>query len=300
MIEDYSLLQLTIEADKLAALSGLASRMAKLRRPGTRYLAGLWSNSLEQDLLWVNSDAMSQELESRDNHPTEWRAPSWSWASIDSHIVFTNRLVKTYFTIHDAQTQLATTDRTGRVKDGSITLTAKVFLSTVVLQVEDKKTTWVLSIDGTEESFREDEERNQLHLDFPPDPFGVGQKLIPSTGKVLCIRMARSSAMFNIQVGDLEELEEVDDDLDDVEEMLLSKKSQEREEVTRVGKVEETEYALVVYSTVASPTEFKRIGMITHARRSVLPENISTPSRMWRDKPCIFETGGSEESITIR
>lgn len=73
-VEAYSSCQLTNPLDKLPAIQGLASRMAPELRLG-RYIAGVWEKSLLIDLAWVAPN--------RGTKPTTWRAPTWSWASVD-------------------------------------------------------------------------------------------------------------------------------------------------------------------------------------------------------------------------
>jgi hypothetical protein len=76
----YSQLDLTYEKDKLPALSGLAKRMRQQRR-GIKYLAGLWEDTLLEDLLWTVSW-------SNGKRPHTWRAPYWSWASVDGNVLY--------------------------------------------------------------------------------------------------------------------------------------------------------------------------------------------------------------------
>ncbi|QGI71142.1 hypothetical protein CEK26_003479 [Fusarium fujikuroi] len=74
----YSLLwiygprKLTEASDKLPAISGLAGIFAQ--RLNDEYVVGLWRSRLLEGLLW-------QSLECR--RVSEYRAPSWSWASMD-------------------------------------------------------------------------------------------------------------------------------------------------------------------------------------------------------------------------
>ncbi|KAK8226991.1 heterokaryon incompatibility protein-domain-containing protein, partial [Phyllosticta capitalensis] len=51
IVWDYSILNLTNPRDKLAALGAIAEQFQRVR-PGARYLAGLWSDSLLDDMLW--------------------------------------------------------------------------------------------------------------------------------------------------------------------------------------------------------------------------------------------------------
>jgi hypothetical protein len=92
LIEEYSSLYLTIPSDKMWAIAGLMSDMS-LRRTGEQYVAGLWSGSLQTDLLWI---AITESHLSSDGEEfcepymsyrrEGWRAPSWSWASVDANI----------------------------------------------------------------------------------------------------------------------------------------------------------------------------------------------------------------------
>ncbi|KIJ48704.1 hypothetical protein M422DRAFT_115074, partial [Sphaerobolus stellatus SS14] len=78
VVEDFTLLDLTYESDRLPALSGLAQRFAEYFPKNERYLAGLWEGDLARDLLWkpgrvpLGTTAM---MEKKDI------GPSWSWSS---------------------------------------------------------------------------------------------------------------------------------------------------------------------------------------------------------------------------
>ncbi|KAK4619686.1 hypothetical protein CLAFUW4_11093 [Fulvia fulva] len=88
LIEAYSTLQLTNPDDKLLALSGLALAFARENRgfeEGRVYVAGLWSNDLVSMLAWETTIA---DLFTLQHRPTQWRAPSFSWAAIDDAVTF--------------------------------------------------------------------------------------------------------------------------------------------------------------------------------------------------------------------
>jgi hypothetical protein len=72
---------LTFRSDKLVALAGLAARIHS--GTGYQYLAGLWRETLQFDLLWTTMfDAFDPPSEKSETY----RAPTWSWASADSKI----------------------------------------------------------------------------------------------------------------------------------------------------------------------------------------------------------------------
>ena len=78
MVEFYTVRKLSRTSDKLPALSGLASQTQQ--HTGDQYLAGLWSSCLHYGLAWrVNTHSLS-------SRPKSYRAPSWSWASIDGPV----------------------------------------------------------------------------------------------------------------------------------------------------------------------------------------------------------------------
>ncbi|KAI0966100.1 heterokaryon incompatibility protein-domain-containing protein [Xylaria arbuscula] len=75
VVMNYSMLRLTKSSDKLPAIFACAQDMGDPNRG--RYLAGVWERTLGEDLLWT------PRKYSTVSRPT-WRAPSWTWASIDT------------------------------------------------------------------------------------------------------------------------------------------------------------------------------------------------------------------------
>lgn len=79
----YATLRLSWQSDLLPAIRGLANQL-KSRHTG-RYLAGLWEDTLLRDLCWFNGESENLEGgENVDDRPETWRAPTWSWASVNS------------------------------------------------------------------------------------------------------------------------------------------------------------------------------------------------------------------------
>ncbi len=81
LVENFTSRDLTKESDKLIALSGLVSEINKLLGDDV-YLAGLWRNDLLNDLCW--SPHYAEEC----FPPSTYRAPSWSWASLDGRVSY--------------------------------------------------------------------------------------------------------------------------------------------------------------------------------------------------------------------
>lgn len=97
MVMEYTSLDLTRVSDLLPALGGIALDMGRFRH--VRYLAGLWEDSLVGDMCWStwayyahNIAATERQLACRKGDPSaeEWRAPSWSWASCNAEIEYSD------------------------------------------------------------------------------------------------------------------------------------------------------------------------------------------------------------------
>jgi hypothetical protein len=87
--EEYSTKTLSVQNDKLPALSSIASYFEQ--RLNDTYLAGMWLTLLPYQLCWaVGSVFPSMYYSSRTSwqRPAQWRAPSWSYLSIDAQIKF--------------------------------------------------------------------------------------------------------------------------------------------------------------------------------------------------------------------
>ncbi|KAF9468732.1 heterokaryon incompatibility protein-domain-containing protein [Collybia nuda] len=86
ILSDYTSRALTHPSDKLRALSGISSLYSL--RTGDTYHAGLWNAHLVSDLLWqVNISAPIGKQDALFPRPAAYRAPSWSWASVDGAIL---------------------------------------------------------------------------------------------------------------------------------------------------------------------------------------------------------------------
>ncbi|KAI0825323.1 heterokaryon incompatibility protein-domain-containing protein [Trametes gibbosa] len=78
VVDDYSRRTISVPSDKLVACGAIAEEFHRVLR--SDYLAGLWRHTLLDDLLWF------KETGSDTPRPAEFRAPSWSWASVDGQV----------------------------------------------------------------------------------------------------------------------------------------------------------------------------------------------------------------------
>lgn len=125
VVERYSKRKLTRAQGKLPALAGLAAYFSSIYEDRTsnqenRYLAGLWSLDLVKHLCWQVPYKQSPQA-----RPGEYRAPTWSWASIDGHITFRKEFIESLIIVRDAQVELERLDNIfGQVTGGRIFLSA--------------------------------------------------------------------------------------------------------------------------------------------------------------------------------
>ncbi|KAL3420655.1 heterokaryon incompatibility protein [Phlyctema vagabunda] len=133
MVNDFASRSLTYDTDRFAAISGLAREVEK--HTLNDYRAGLWNQEIHRGLLWYVSPTSTE--------PSEYIAPSWSWASINTR-PNPNRTVWSLFHPHlkpfkgsghvsaicrvlDIKVTNITTDVFSQVTSGSLTIQGPVF-----------------------------------------------------------------------------------------------------------------------------------------------------------------------------
>lgn len=153
MVETYSRCILTNNMDKLPALSGIVQAAAKKTKD--KYLAGIWLEELHKGLAWF-CDPDQRKV---GRAATEYRAPSWSWASIDEPVLF--HWVDDYkaakYEVLSATTTPATSDPFGRLSGGVLTLSAHIMEMQLTPSMRQPM----------ERHY--DENNKQFYLDFWPD-----------------------------------------------------------------------------------------------------------------------------------
>ncbi|KAK0702060.1 heterokaryon incompatibility protein-domain-containing protein, partial [Lasiosphaeria miniovina] len=82
LVTDYTKCGLTVKSDIFPAISGIASTLQRAIA-GEQFVAGLWRSDLARGLLWSAVDSTKSMPDLR-----EYRAPSWSWASLPGPCVF--------------------------------------------------------------------------------------------------------------------------------------------------------------------------------------------------------------------
>ena len=128
LVEEYSRLQLTHEMDIFPAVSGVSRRFQEAWK--SKSLAGLWMKSLPCDLLWYVDvhDPIYGPGPVQWGRPWSWRAPTWSWASVNSPVRFidTSHGLEPCCEVKEAVCEAAGIDPTGEVAGGFLVLRGNV------------------------------------------------------------------------------------------------------------------------------------------------------------------------------
>jgi hypothetical protein len=127
VLSNFSIRSLTKETDRLPALSGIVK---SLEVPANGYyLAGFWSESLIQDIVWENSNRKASYIS------PEYIAPSWSWAAVTGcipHFIPRSDILDSH--ILDARCIPAGLDPTGSISSGYMDIRGPLQRTTLFYQ----------------------------------------------------------------------------------------------------------------------------------------------------------------------
>ncbi|KAF2183938.1 HET-domain-containing protein [Zopfia rhizophila CBS 207.26] len=201
VVKDYTKLKLTCPEDMLPAISGAAKVMAeamKLKGLQSKYLAGMWERCFIEDCLWTTNYPMESY------RPAEWRAPTFSWASVVAKYGVEYRMADIFVTVLGESEDLPQNeqmtpsakllysscvlaeeqDAMGRVASGYITLSGSLLEATVHVGEEN------LSIDSFYVNVH-----GQRNLQFPGRFFadynltGEGKYQVDMESTVWCLKL---------------------------------------------------------------------------------------------------------------
>jgi hypothetical protein len=141
ILGEYVLCSLTREEDRLVAISGVAKRLQRF--VNAEYLAGLWGCHIVPQLLW-------HTVARPGYRPSKYRAPSWSWASIDGVVLVTSSglLSDSLIEVIDAKVIRAGAGTTGAVISGYLKVKAEIHCVRII-RIEE-----VFRIDGLVEGWK--------------------------------------------------------------------------------------------------------------------------------------------------
>ena len=176
-LQNYADRLLTVESDKLPAVSGVAKHVQQAAKDD--YFAGLWGENMERDLLW--------RLENRRAPPKKWTAPTWSWACRNGSLnLFQNYSFGAWSDAPDdpeseelaAVLHVSATpagqDPTGQVSEGHVILCGQ--LAPAILKSKNREVDSSSAVSWTESSlhvFVDGAEMHEIansHNCFPDEP----------------------------------------------------------------------------------------------------------------------------------
>ncbi|VUC28479.1 unnamed protein product [Clonostachys rosea] len=125
LLFEYARCTLADSDDRLACIESAATGMKPhLKEQGCddTYLAGMWKDTLPTALVWYASG--------RANRPSQYRAPSWSWAAIDGPINYEEGLSGSFTTqsLCELVDVTSRTNEAGQVISNNLTLKGKLLI----------------------------------------------------------------------------------------------------------------------------------------------------------------------------
>ncbi|KAF1849659.1 HET-domain-containing protein [Cucurbitaria berberidis CBS 394.84] len=139
VVNDAAARGLTEPSDILPALSGLAHHFQE--HGAGPYLAGLWRNDLPRGLLWRTCDARNS------SRASPYRAPSWSWVSIQGESAmyegsvfdYHSELKHVYANVLEAECHTEAEDPCGAVYSGRMKVSAPVSEMTATTSIQTQE-----------------------------------------------------------------------------------------------------------------------------------------------------------------
>lgn len=122
IISDYSGRKLTNLNDKLIAISAVAKEFERVMND--EYLAGLWRSRFAACLNWEWIGSVYKE-----GQLPEYRAPSWSWASVEGEVWFDDPCQadrQDLMKLLDVKIETVSADLTGQVRGGFVRVQCKL------------------------------------------------------------------------------------------------------------------------------------------------------------------------------
>lgn len=200
LISTYSRLRLTYLKDLFPALSGSARQLQRMRG-GVRYLAGLWEDTLVEDLLWEGQERWSPR-------PEEWHAPTWSWAAVSggafAHLYrstgvdytefwLLSDLARTYVTVDEVEVTPRGVDPTGEIAKAHLVLTGPVITAKMRREFGEYSVGDLVRTEYPEGDGEEDEFARAFKVHFDYSLVAEGRGFVPDMALVSCLKMVSAA-----------------------------------------------------------------------------------------------------------
>ena len=137
-VMEYTNRKSTFPEDKLPALSGVARSIHNITN--SEYFAGLWMDNFLMDLCWARS-LLPREWEPPYVLPLSYRAPSFSWASVDGNVFYSEESFYDKWTWHAStlgkSLNLSGNNLFGKVDRSSVTIWGPLYSASISSLQED-------------------------------------------------------------------------------------------------------------------------------------------------------------------
>jgi Heterokaryon incompatibility protein (HET) len=137
LVRTYTNCHITRPEDKLVAIGATAAHIHS--QTGDEYCAGLWRQDMPRNLAWLPWPA-------RGKHPAVYRAPSWSWASVDGAVPNDSPYFEELIPLVDiisCTVSSVNSSRFGPVKDAQLRLSGRLFSITAWRKREAWGSEWL-------------------------------------------------------------------------------------------------------------------------------------------------------------
>lgn len=220
IVEDYMTRNLTVASDKLVAIAGLAETVN--RHLKSRYLAGLWEKQVHVGLCWeIAEEGKGKALK----RCAEYRAPSWSWASVDGEISWRidgwvqseDGFLESAIELLTFDTQVEQETPYEQVRSGSMTVKGRLKRIPTEWLLENEVLSYPTWMSGTTQYvgyYMEDEKKTLTGevycLKVALRPYGPGPS-IPPTNCVLVLQPTADNTYCRLGYGQVMETSFFDD-----------------------------------------------------------------------------------------
>jgi len=196
MVESYTRLNLTYAKDIFPALSGSAKQLQRHR--GSRYIAGMWEDTLVEDLLWESCELWAPRS-------PEWNSPTWSWAAVSGGVYndrglgtgarydefrYLNNIEHRYVTVDEASVTPLGPDPTAQIIAAHLILTGPALSATMRREFGEYSVGNLIITD-----FEFEDEEEPPTSNFKPDYClsAEGKGFVPVGAEVLLLKMVNAA-----------------------------------------------------------------------------------------------------------
>ena len=174
---NYSERHLTYAGDKLPAIAGVAQKIHEAT--GSEYAAGLWRDNIIRDMAWGRL-GKSENWEPEWSIPDTYRAPSFSWASVDGKVYWSDWIFEAEWACHseimDLSYELDGTAPFGRLRTFSLQIKGPLIPALVSAGDDDKDSIHNYNLDFGHHAYELDGRNSHdysFQADVPIDQFSL-------------------------------------------------------------------------------------------------------------------------------